>query len=46
MSRRIARAELKRAQKQDAKIAKNVEKIRAAEAEKIAKATDNQNKEK
>lgn len=39
MSRRIAKSEIKRQQKMDAKIQKNVEKIRAQEAEKIAKAT-------
>jgi hypothetical protein len=44
LSRRIARAEIKRQQKQDAKIAKNVEKIRAQEAEKIAKATERKGK--
>lgn len=44
MSRRLAKAEVKRAQKMDAKIDANVKKIRAAEAEKIAKATDNKEK--
>lgn len=44
ISRAIAKRNLAAAQKQDAQIEKNVRKIRAAEVEKIAKATDDKEK--